>query len=51
MTSEEIRELSVLSSETVNAAKIIIALILIMAIYPFIQRYFVTGLTLGAVKE
>ena len=51
MTSEEIRELSVLSSETVNAAKIIIALIPIMAIYPFIQRYFVTGLTLGAVKE
>lgn len=51
MTSEEIRELSVLSSETVNAAKITIALIPIMAIYPFIQRYFVTGLTLGAVKE
>ena len=51
MTSEEIRELSVLSSETVNAAKIIIALIPIMAIYPFIQRYFVMGLTLGAVKE
>lgn len=51
MTSEEIRQLSVLSSETVNAAKIIIALVPIMVVYPFIQKYFVTGLTLGAVKE
>lgn len=50
MTSEEIRELAVLSNETVNAAKIIIALIPIMAIYPFLQKYFVTGLTIGAVK-
>ena len=37
-----------------NALKnaiIVVAIIPVMIIYPFIQRYFVTGLRLGAVKE
>lgn len=50
MTSEEIRELSVISNDTVNAAKVIVAMIPIICVYPFLQKYFVTGLTLGAVK-
>jgi putative aldouronate transport system permease protein len=33
------------------AALIIIAAIPIMLVYPFVQRYFVTGLTLGSVKS
>lgn len=51
MTSEELRELAKISSETLNAAKVIVALAPLMCVYPFLQKYFVTGLTLGAVKE
>ncbi len=38
------------TGETVKAASIIVATAPILAAYPFIQKYFVTGVTLGAVK-
>lgn len=37
--------------ETVRAAATILTMLPIICIYPFLQRYFVTGLTLGGVKE
>jgi putative aldouronate transport system permease protein len=37
--------------EGLSTAMILIAAIPIMAVYPFLQRYFVHGLTLGAVKQ
>ena len=40
-----------ISQRTVTAAQIFIAIIPIMIIYPFLQRYFITGMTLGSVKE
>lgn len=51
MTAEEIQEQLAVSSLTFNSAKVIVSMIPILLIYPFLQRYFVSGMVVGAVKE
>ncbi len=51
MTPEQYKRLSQLSNQSLNAAKVFIALIPMLIVYPFLQKYFVNGIMLGAVKE
>lgn len=51
MAQEEIDKYLDVSNLTFNSAKVIVSIIPVLVIYPFIQRYFVTGIVLGSVKE
>jgi ABC-type glycerol-3-phosphate transport system permease component len=51
LTTDQIKLLSQIGVKTLNAAKIIVSTIPILIIYPFIQRFFIHGITLGSVKE
>lgn len=44
-------DMNVIFAEGRNAAMIIVALLPIMAIYPFLQKYFVKGIMIGAIKS
>ena len=37
--------------ETIKYATVVVATVPILAIYPFLQKYFVAGVTLGSIKE
>ncbi|MCQ6558434.1 carbohydrate ABC transporter permease [Paenibacillus mendelii] len=51
MTTDDLIRLSKASDRTLNGAKLIIAMIPLLVIYPFLQKYFVHGIVLGSVKE
>ena len=45
------RDLQRLSDRAIRGAQIIVATVPILVVYPFLQRYFISGIRLGAVKE
>lgn len=49
-TYEELAEAARLNNRTLNAAKLFITTIPVLAVYPFLQRYFTKGIVVGAVK-
>lgn len=51
MTPEQLALLSTLSEKTVRSAQLFISIIPILVVYPFLQKFFVTGITVGSVKE
>ncbi len=50
LTERDLDILKLVNDRTKNAAQIFIATLPILAVYPFLQRYFTTGITLGSVK-
>ena len=50
-TMEEILRASQVSQQNLNAAKIVVAVVPLLLIYPLLQKYFITGIVIGSVKE
>lgn len=50
LTERDLALLQLISNRTTRAAQIFIAMIPILIVYPFLQRYFTTGVKLGSVK-
>ena len=50
MNVEQIAQVQKLNKQSLDAAKIVVAMIPVLAVYPFLQKYFVSGITLGSIK-
>lgn len=50
MTMEQWKELAGTSERTIKAAQIMVASLPMLVFYPYLQKYFVGGITLGGVK-
>lgn len=49
--ANQLKQLAAMNTRTFNAAKIVVSTIPLLLIYPFLQKYFVSGIVIGAVKE
>lgn len=50
-TSTSLVKVTELSNRNLNAAKIVVAVIPLLLIYPILQKYLITGMVMGSVKE
>lgn len=50
-SSAEVSRLKLLSDQSFRGAMIVFATVPIMCVYPFMQKYFISGITIGSVKE
>lgn len=51
MNQSTLENASELSNRNLNAAKIVVAVVPLLIIYPFLQKYLITGMVMGSVKE
>lgn len=54
LTEQQIRDAAArpkVTSQSLQAAMVMVATVPILTVYPFVQRYFIKGMTLGSVKE
>lgn len=49
--AEQLKQISQMNNRSFNATKIVVSTIPLLLIYPFLQKYFVSGIVIGAVKE
>ena len=49
--SLDVEDILVLSNRTLKASQVFIGMMPILLVYPFMQRFFVTGIVMGSVKE
>lgn len=50
-SAEELMRASQVSGRNLDSAKIVVAVIPLLLIYPLLQKYLITGITIGSVKE
>lgn len=50
-SSNALENVTELSNRNLNAAKIVVAVIPLLLIYPILQKYLITGMVMGSVKE
>ncbi len=48
---EQIKSLLSVSNRSLTAAKLVVTMIPVLLVYPFMQKYFISGIMLGSVKE